>query len=294
MAGTPAAEVDVDVALVQALLKEQHPFLAHLPCVPVEGGWDNVMVRLGDAFCVRLPRRSAAAALIEHEQTWLPSLAEKLPIHVPFPLWTGVPGCGYPWRWSIVPWLAGEAADQRPPLNAEAARLGAFLNALHVCPPDGAPSNPVRGIPLRMRAVQIEERMARLQTLSLLITPAVRRMWDAAVATPIDVEPTWIHGDLHPRNVLVENGAFSGVIDWGDIAAGDRATDLAAVWMLFDDPQARRAAFRAYGSITHATYMRAKGWAIALGVTLLEAGLEDDLRHAVIGEQTLRRVAAGS
>ena len=60
MAGTPAAEVEIDAALIQALLEEQHSHLAHLPCVPVEAGWDNVMVRLGDAFCVRLPRRAAA------------------------------------------------------------------------------------------------------------------------------------------------------------------------------------------------------------------------------------------
>jgi aminoglycoside phosphotransferase (APT) family kinase protein len=294
MTGTPAAEVDIDAALIQALLKEQHSFLAHLPCVPVEAGWDNVMVRLGDAFCVRLPRRAAAAALIEREQAWLPALAEKLPIHIPVPLWAGEPGCGYPWRWSIVPWLAGEAADQCPPLDAEAQRLAAFLKALHVPAPEGAPSNPFRGVALRTRAAMVEERMRRLETRSPLITSEMRRMWDAAVATAVDVEPTWIHGDLHPRNVLVENGVFSGVIDWGDLAAGDRATDLAAVWMLFDNAQARRMAFRAYGSVTHATYMRAKGWAIAFGVMLLDAGFEDDPRHAAIGEQTLRRVAAGS
>ena len=82
MAGTPAADVDVDAGLVQALLREQHPILAHLPCVPVEAGWDNAMVRLGDTFCLRLPRRAAAAALIEHEQTWLPALVDRLPLAV--------------------------------------------------------------------------------------------------------------------------------------------------------------------------------------------------------------------
>ncbi len=87
---------------------------------------------------------------------------------------------------------------------------------------------------------------------------------------------------------------LSGIIDWGDIATGDRATDLAAVWMLFEEPRARRLAFSAYGTVSHATYMRAKGWAIGLRVMLLDAGLVDDPRHAAIGEQTLRRVAAGS
>lgn len=294
MAGKPAAEVEVDAALIQALLQEQYPNLAHLPCVPVEAGWDNVMVRLGDAFCLRLPRRAAAAALTVHEQTWLPRLADSLPLHIPVPLWTGVPGCGYPWRWSIVPWLAGEAADLTPPLTPEAPRLGAFLRALHIPPPAQAPTNPARGVPLQKRAPQVEERMRRLETRSSLLTPEMRRMWQAALAAPVDVAPTWIHGDLHPRNVLVEDGVFSGIIDWGDIATGDRATDLAAIWMLFEDPQARRLAFSAYGTVSYATYMRAKGWAIGFGVTLLDSGLIGDPRHAAIGEQTLRRVAAGS
>ncbi len=294
MAGTPAAEVEVDAALAQALLQEQHPNLAHLPCVPVEAGWDNVMVRLGDAFCLRFPRREAAAVLIAHEQAWLPTLAEKLPLQIPVPLWTGVPGCGYPWRWSIVPWLAGEAADLSSPLSAAAARLGEFLQALHIQAPAGAPINPVRGVPLQKRAPQVEERMRRLESRTPLLTPAMWRMWRAALAASMDVAPTWIHGDLHPRNVLVEDGQLSGIIDWGDIATGDRATDLAAIWMLFEDPQARRQAFSAYGTVSHNTYMRAKGWAIGFGVTLLDTGLEDDPRHAAIGEQTLQRVAAGS
>jgi aminoglycoside phosphotransferase (APT) family kinase protein len=294
MAGTPAAEVEIDAALIQALLEEQHPNLAHLPCVPVEAGWDNVMVRLGDSFCLRLPRRAAAAEAIAHEQEWLPGLAENLPLHIPVPLWTGVPGCGYPWRWSIVPWLPGAAADLVAPLDTEAARLGAFLKALHIPAPQEAPTNPARGVPLQQRAPQVEERMRRLASRSPLITPEMRRMWQAALAAPMDVGPTWIHGDLHPRTVLVEHGTLSGIIDWGDIATGDRATDLAAVWMLFEDAQARRLAFSAYGTVSYATYMRAKGWAIGFGVTLLDAGLEDDPRHAVIGEQTLLRIAAGS
>jgi aminoglycoside phosphotransferase (APT) family kinase protein len=125
------------------------------------------------------------------------------------------------------------------------------------------------------------------------LTPEVSRIWEAALAAPIDVDPTWIHGDLHPRNVLVDDGTLAGVIDWGDMASGDRATDLASVWMLFADPDARAQALSASGSITQATYLRAKGWAVLFGITLLETGLVDHPAHAAIGERTLRRVVAG-
>jgi aminoglycoside phosphotransferase (APT) family kinase protein len=100
-----------------------------------------------------------------------------------------------------------------------------------------------------------------------------------------------VHGDLHPRNLLVEQGAISGVIDWGDITSGDRATDLVAIWMLFDDPGARQEALAAYGDLSAATLARARGWALHLGAVLLDTGLVDNPRHAEIGERTLRRLA---
>lgn len=294
MSGTPAAEVNIDEPLIRALLREQHPDLVQLPCIPVDAGWDNAVVRLGDSLCLRLPRRAAAAALIEHEQTWLPQLSKALPLPIPVPLRVGLPGCGFPWRWSIVPWLTGDAADLVPPAPAEATRLGAFLKALHTPAPAAAPSNPVRGVPLEQRASKIEERMRRLAAMSApIVTADTYRVWEAALAAPIDVGPTWLHGDFHARNVLVDEGHLTGVIDWGDITVGDRATDLAAVWMLYADPEARSRALTSSGSVTQATYLRAKGWAVSFGVMLLDSGLVDHPRHAAMGEKTLRRVIEG-
>ena len=75
----PAAEVEIDVALVRTLLREQHQDLASQPIVDAGEGWDNKLFRLGDNFVVRFPRRQVAAVLIEHEQRWLPVLAPHLP-----------------------------------------------------------------------------------------------------------------------------------------------------------------------------------------------------------------------
>jgi aminoglycoside phosphotransferase (APT) family kinase protein len=133
--------------------------------------------------------------------------------------------------------------------------------------------------------------MQRLKTKTNLITPELETIWHQALAAPIDVPATWIHGDLHARNVLVEKGVISGIIDWGDLTAGDLATDLAAIWMLFADRQARQEAIAAYTGVSDATWQRARGWAIFFGVVLLDTGLVDHPRHAVMGEKTLRRVA---
>jgi aminoglycoside phosphotransferase (APT) family kinase protein len=289
--GTPVAEWPIDRDLVAALLADQHPDLAGLPLQEVAAGWDNAMFRLGDRRAVRLPRRALAAPLIAHEQAWLPRLAPQLSLPVPAPERVGAPALGYPWAWSVLPWLAGAPADQHPPAPGQALVFAAFLRSLHTPAPADAPPNPVRGVPLAQRQAAVEVRMERLAQRTDLVGPPIVAIWRAALAAPIDTPPTWLHGDLHPRNLLVEAGALSGVIDWGDLTAGDRATDLAAIWMLFDAPQERAAALAAYGNISPATMLRARGWAVLFGLILLETGLADNPRNALIGERTLRRLA---
>lgn len=291
--GTPASEIDIDLPLVRRLLEEQHPDLAALPLQLADVGWDNAIFRLGDQRSVRLPRRSLAATLIEHEQTWLPQLPE-LPIPIPTPDRIGQPTQYYPWHWSILPWLTGVTADQQEPDSDQAQRFAAFLRSLHRPAPPNAPVNPFRGVPLQQRAAAVEERMQRLEQNTQQMMPEIKAVWQRALAAPIDGEATWLHGDLHPRNILVKEGVITGIIDWGDMTAGDRATDLAAIWMLFADQKARQQVIAAYGNISDATLHRARGWAVFFGVVLLDTGLIDNPRHAVMGDRTLQRVLEDS
>lgn len=292
-AATPKAEVEIHAELVTGLLSEQHPDLANLPLSVVDEGWDNVMYRLGDSLSVRLPRRAAAAALVEREQEWLPDLAPRLPVAVPSPVRRGVPGCGYPWRWSVLPWIDGAAADLEEPLESEGEALANFLCALHQGAPADAPRNPFRGVPLANRRAMVEERAARVEKAGALDAASLAAIWQDALAAPIDVADTWIHGDLHARNVLVSQGRITGVLDWGDMAAGDRATDLAAIWGLLPSRESRAQAMRACGDVSDATWKRARGWAYAFGMMLLDSGLADHPRHAAMGRSTLLRLAEG-
>lgn len=285
---TPTPDLNIDTALVQRLLKEQYPDLAHLPIQSVDAGWDNAIFRLGDRLAVRLPRRTSAAVLIEHEQRWLPQLSRQCAIATPYPYRLGKPTDDYPWRWSIQPWLIGTTADLAKPGSDQADRWAAFMNSLHVPAPLDAPHNSFRGVPLSQRAAAIDERMDRLGNL---IAPGIKRMWQRAVGTDIDVQSTWIHGDLHPRNILVKDGVIAGVIDWGDLTSGDAATDLASVWMLFADQQARQQVLDGYAHLSDQLRQRALGWAILFGVVLLETGLTDHPRHAAIGKKILHHIA---
>ena len=289
----PAADIEIDAALVRSLLREQHPDLADLSLQEIDSGWDNAMFRLGETLVVRLPRRVAATRLIDHEQTWLPQLAPLLPIAVPDPVRFGRPAQHYPWRWSVVPWLSGRNADLCEPRADQAERLAAFLCALHRPAPANAPVNPYRGVPLRQRAEQIAERIRRLEQHAMPLSGEALRIYEMALDAPVDVTPTWLHGDLHAGNLLVDDGVISGVIDWGDMTSGDRATDLATLWMNLNDRKARENAMRACNGVSDTTWLRAKGWAIFYGVTLGTSGLAGDARHALMAHRTLERVVAG-
>lgn len=234
----PAAEVDVTAALVRRLLREQHPDLAELPVRKLANGWDNVVFRLGEELAVRMPRREAGAAILRNEQRWLPVLAARLPLPVPEPVRAGEPGAGYPWPWSIVPFLPGTPAADTPPADPReaAVAIGGFFGALHTPATSDAPVNPVRGVPLARRSATFAENL-RIAIPDAGIDDSTRAMvvrtWESAVAAPEwDGAPVWVHGDPHPANILVRHGRVSAVIDFGDLTAGDPATDLSLPWMM--------------------------------------------------------------
>jgi hypothetical protein len=73
---------------------------------------------------------------------------------------------------------------------------------------------------------------------------AIRDFWDDALSAPEwEGPPVWPHGDLHPANVVVSCGTLSGVIDFGELCAGDPAT-----------------------------VRRARGWAVLRGIGLMAIG----------------------
>ncbi len=290
----PPAELPGDTELVRRLLEQQHPELASLPVVLATEGWDNVTFRLGNELAVRLPRRAVAASLVVNEQRWLPVLAPKLSLRVPTPTHIGVPSDGFPWHWSVVPWIPGTSALDTPLLGGEAARLGRFLDELHsIEVPADAPGNPYRGGSLEPRYAGTIERLERLR-------PTLSEAWDvdqlAACLTsakhiPIDSQGVWLHGDLHAKNTVSARGRIAAIIDWGDICAGDRATDLAAVWNLFE-PAVHAPFWEAYGEVSQPTRQRAAAWAVTFGLMLWDSHHAADPAFAQLGLTTLRRVIA--
>jgi aminoglycoside phosphotransferase (APT) family kinase protein len=257
--------------LVRGLLRDQHPDLADLEIRDVNGGWDNQQWRLGDELAVRLPRNERASALLRTEQTWLPVLAKRLPLPTPVPVRTGKPSTLLEHTWTIARWVEGDPADQTPITRMEAAdALAEFLSALHHQAPVNAPANPTRGIPLAGLKEQVDD---LFETIADHVkADAAREVWQKALAAPVrQGPPLWLHGDLHPANVVVRDGGLAGVIDFGEMCAGDPATDLSAAWILLPAGAAKRF-FDAYAAADDATIARARGWAVLRALGLIAIG----------------------
>jgi aminoglycoside phosphotransferase (APT) family kinase protein len=284
----PEAEIDVTEELVIGLIRQQHPDLL-APLQLVANGWDNVIFRLGDSLSVRLPRRELAAELITKEQRWLPELAPRLPVPIPVAVRVGVPTDDYPWSWSIGPWFDGHALTEVPVpgRTAYAAEVAEFFAALHRPAPADAPRNPVRGIPLAERGRLVAEH------LDLLAAPQwTRDLWDELAASPeLTRPPCWLHGDPHPANVLVDDRRLAAMIDFGDLCAGDPATDLAVAWLAFTDQGRRqfRDHYTALAGDDPDLWRRARGWALSLALSLL-ANSDDNPGLAAVGRLGLDQV----
>ncbi|MFJ9679666.1 aminoglycoside phosphotransferase family protein [Streptomyces sp. NPDC101194] len=274
-------EIEITAELVRDLLRDQHPDLADHPVKLGARGWDNQLWRLGDDLAVRLPWATQSAdALLRKEYAWLPALAPRLPLPVPVPQRLGEPSERFPRPWIVTTWVPGEPADRAPATRAAEAAdtLAAFLGALHRPAPDGVPTGRGRGGPLADCAEPFAQQLASATELGLIPDPdAVRAIWEDAATAPTWAGPAlWLHGDLHPANILTADGTFCGVIDFGDLCAGDPACDLAAAWTLLPDGAADRF-YEAYRPTPDpATLRRARGWAVLralVGILVGDAGI---------------------
>ena len=269
-------EIEITADLVRELLREQHPDLAGLAIREVAGGWGNQMWRLGDELAVRVQRMDLTSAGQLKERRWLPVLAPLLPLPVPTPVRFGEPSERFPKHWTVMTWVPGEPLDHGTiSRGAHAAdTLAGFLQALHRKAPADAPRATDRGAHPKNCTKGFEQVCQAIAGDD--IAADVRAVWDDAVAAPAwEGPPVWVHGDLHPANVVVSHGTLAGIVDFGDLFAGDPAWDLAAAWVLLPDGMASRF-FDRYAQADEAAIRRARGLAAMKSLFLMLMGQNGD------------------
>jgi len=254
-------EIDIDVALVSALIDGQLPQLAHLPVRPVAStGTVNAIFRVGDELYARLPRVEEWAGDLDKESLWLPRLGGAgLSLQLPEPVAPGIPTSRYPLPWAIYRWIDGEPytdAGVRDESEA-AADLARFVTGLRRLDPAGAPRAGRRPL----RELDAATREAIRAASALIDGNGALAAWERSVDAPAWTgTPVWIHADLLRPNVLVSGGRLRAILDWGGAGIGDPAADVIAAWTLFGP--VGRDTYRNTLSVDDVTWNRARGFAL--------------------------------
>ncbi|WP_245720357.1 phosphotransferase [Nocardia uniformis] len=152
------------------------------------------------------------------------------------------------------------------------------MSALHQPASEHAPVGRDRGGPLAVSSEGFTRLLSEATELGLIPDPdAVRAVWeDAASAPDWDGPALWLHGDLHPANVLTTEGRLCGVIDFGDLCSGDPAFDLAAAWILLPEGASEHFHNLLQSRPDAATLRRARGCAVLkalAGILIGDAGV---------------------
>jgi aminoglycoside phosphotransferase (APT) family kinase protein len=201
----------------------------------------------------------------------------------------------YPWPWAVHTWIDGEifSPEHVTNLRDAAVRLADFVMALQSIDTAGGPSpgqhNSFRGVPLSTRHDATREAIS-LST-GLIDTDAVSAAWEACVHAPaFDGPPVWIHGDLLPTNLLIEDGRLSAVIDFGGLGVGDPSCDLIPAWSLFSRDS--RATFRRRMAVDASTWRRGRGWALSVALIALPYYVDTNPTFAALARRMIDEVLA--
>lgn len=143
-----------------------------------------------------------------------------------------------------------------------ATDLAAFLTALQKIDTTGGPQPGLhsfyRGGSLSVYDGETRHSIAALK--NKIDAATTTEVWEAALLTSWGNPPVWIHGDISAGNLLVHNGKISAVIDFGQLAIGDPACDLAINWTLFHGKS--REAFKKALPLDKGTWARARSWTL--------------------------------
>lgn len=299
-----AAEIVVTPQFAAGLISEQFPVLSGKPVTVLETGWDNTAFVVDGQWLFRFPRRQIALPGVRREIEVLPQLAPRLPLPIPDPVFVGQPTQRYAWPFFGARLLPGRelaASGLSDAARVPAAiAVGGFLRALHdpalVPLVDGAglPVDPMARASPPARARMARSVLPLLAGRGLCLAGGeISRLLDQAeAASAVPASPAGApgdgplavsHGDLHVRHLLVQDGAATGVIDWGDLCLADPAVDLSIAYLGFAGP-ARAELLAAYGRpVTARRELAARTCAVSIGAALAEYAA-DEGRPALLAE----------
>lgn len=250
---------------IEKLIQEQACEYALLSLSPVNKmGHDNYTWRLGETMTVRLPIGKEYAFQARKEQQWLPYLQKELSLQIPKLIKSGKPSSIFEYPWGIYQWIEGETLDTCMTIDKckVAVDLATFLKELHAINchlgPKAGAHNFYRGGLLSIYHQEVIDAINRLD--SYFNKEVVLHVWSLAISSSWQRQPVWVHGDLVPTNMLVNNQKLSAIIDFGILGVGDPACDLAMYWTYFTGKS--RMVFKDCVGLDQDTWNRGQGWVL--------------------------------
>ena len=197
-------------------------------------GGDHVLLIADEKYAFRFPRPGQHALL--HEIDVLHLLRQRTNMAVPayefidpigrFAGYQLIPGT--PLSPAVFELLSNSARD------AVLRAVGQLLHTLHTLDPAAIINR--EAWPCNWTAADFADRMRRqrLPRLNLALpalADAIGRFFELYRQDRPE-ESTVVHGDLVPEHILIDedSSTLAGIIDFGDVALGDPAQDLAGLW----------------------------------------------------------------
>lgn len=265
------ADEHVDAVRARNLIEARFADIAATDVELVSEGWDYVVFRVDREWAFRFPRRAVVAGGTELEMRVLPALAERLPVGLPVPTFCATPGDDFPWPFYGAPYLPGVEATG---LDVDPAALAHALRALHEPATlnsvgDALPADPLHRVDMSMRIPRVREQLAKAGIDGDGLLTLAERL-------PPPRHTAVCHGDLHMRQILVDDGRLTGIVDWVDVCRSDPAVDLSVAWSALG-PSARRSFFAVYGAVDEEREIRARVVAASLCAMLLDWALAENV-----------------
>jgi aminoglycoside phosphotransferase (APT) family kinase protein len=296
----------LDATMVGRIVEAQFP-----QCIPARvtylgEGYDSTAFDVNGAWVFRFPKRADVEQQLLVEMRILPVLASRAPLPIPAFSLRGEPSPEFPRQFGGYRKLAGvpgiETDPARVPFSALAPMLGRFLSWLHAFPAGEAARHGVQRQPIAPLVEEIRaEALEDFERLNAVAPDAPLETWHTYLKCGVaearsPLTPALVHNDLAAEHILVGEGAqtVTGIIDWSDLAVGDPALDIAAMFHWGGQAFAE-AVLAAYdGSIDDGLVSRARFMAACRGVGDVKFGLETDRREYIAGGLRALRLCAGA
>ncbi|AJD90384.1 hypothetical protein JMA_10670 [Jeotgalibacillus malaysiensis] len=239
-------------------------------------GFDHTVYEVNREFVFRFPRRKLGYEAMQFENRVLKSL-ERLNFEggfeYPKPVfYQEAEGDDYPYVGftNIKGSVLTEETDTDL-LHHHAKELGIFLKKLHALPADQIDADPDH-----LHRLSTKLRKKHFHDIASESEPVIPRALYKELIHYIKNLEEWenepgtvpLHGDLHPKNMIVREGRLTGIIDWGDAHIGHPAVDLSVGYACMT-PEVRTVFFKAYGEVDERTQDLARFKAVFIMTVLV-------------------------